>query len=71
MFTSELAHIRKLGVRGVSTPRIARSHQHKLNTSQLLLQILNFVTVISSGLMMWKGLCLATNSESPIVVVLS
>jgi signal peptidase len=26
---------------------------------------------VSSGLMMWKGLCLVTNSESPIVVVLS
>ena len=28
-------------------------------------------TVISSALMMWKGLMLVTNSESPIVVVLT
>jgi signal peptidase len=27
--------------------------------------------VIASGLVMWKALCLVTNSESPIVVVLS
>ncbi|WWC86948.1 signal peptidase I [Kwoniella dendrophila CBS 6074] len=37
----------------------------------LLFQALNLLTVVSSGLMMWKGLCLVTNSESPIVVVLS
>ncbi|KAG6910041.1 Signal peptidase complex catalytic subunit [Tephrocybe rancida] len=37
----------------------------------VLLQILNFASVISSGLMIWKGLGLITNSESPIVVVLS
>jgi signal peptidase len=42
-----------------------------LPASQLLFQALNFLTVVSSGLMMWKGLCLITNSESPIVVVLS
>ncbi|KAK4684507.1 signal peptidase I, partial [Tremellales sp. Uapishka_1] len=53
MFTSELAHLRKLGVQG------------------LLFQALNFLSVVASGLMMWKGLCLVTNSESPIVVVLS
>lgn len=38
---------------------------------QLLFQALNFLNVIASGLMMWKALCLFTNSESPIVVVLS
>ena len=28
-------------------------------------------TVVSSALMLWKGLMLVTNSESPIVVVLT
>lgn len=37
----------------------------------MLFQALNLLTVVASGLMMWKGLCLFTNSESPIVVVLS
>jgi len=32
--------------------------------------MLNFSSVIASGLMMWKGLGLVTNTESPIVVVL-
>lgn len=40
-------------------------------THQLLFQALNFLNVIASGLMMWKALCLFTNSDSPIVVVLS
>jgi signal peptidase len=33
--------------------------------------MLNFASVMASGLMIWKGLGLATNTESPIVVVLS
>ena len=37
---------------------------------QILLQILQFASVIATGLMMWKGLGLVTNTESPIVVVL-
>jgi signal peptidase I len=32
--------------------------------------MLNFASVMASGLMMWKGLGLITNTESPIVVVL-
>ncbi|KAG7445618.1 uncharacterized protein BT62DRAFT_896234 [Guyanagaster necrorhizus] len=43
----------------------------RLGFRHLLLQCLNFATVIASGLMIWKGLGLITNSESPIVVVLS
>ena len=38
--------------------------------AQVLLQVLNFVSVLASGLMIWKFLGLATNTESPIVVVL-
>ncbi|TFY63734.1 hypothetical protein EVG20_g6193 [Dentipellis fragilis] len=42
-----------------------------VNALQVLLQILNFASVLASGLMIWKGLGLFTNTESPIVVVLS
>lgn len=37
----------------------------------LLLQILNFATVIATALAMWKGLSVLSDSESPVVVVLS
>jgi len=43
----------------------------RLGFRYVLLQILNFASVLASGLMMWKGLGLLTNTESPIVVVLS
>ncbi|KAJ7326348.1 hypothetical protein DFH08DRAFT_337675 [Mycena albidolilacea] len=43
----------------------------RLGFRHVLLQTLNFASVIASGLMIWKGLGLITNSESPIVVVLS
>ena len=43
----------------------------RLGFRHVLLQILNFASVIASGLMIWKGLGLVTNTESPIVVVLS
>ncbi|PPR07831.1 hypothetical protein CVT24_003107 [Panaeolus cyanescens] len=43
----------------------------RLGVRHLLLQVLNFASVIASGLMIWKGLGIITNSESPIVVVLS
>ena len=37
---------------------------------QLYYQVLNFGMIVSSALMIWKGLMVATGSESPIVVVL-
>ncbi|EPQ51796.1 hypothetical protein GLOTRDRAFT_112311 [Gloeophyllum trabeum ATCC 11539] len=43
----------------------------RLGVRGVLVQLLNFASVIASGLMMWKGLGLLTNTESPIVVVLS
>jgi len=43
----------------------------KLGFRHLLLQTLNFASVLASGLMIYKGLGLITNTESPIVVVLS
>ncbi|KAJ3358150.1 Signal peptidase complex catalytic subunit S11A [Allomyces javanicus] len=36
-----------------------------------LLQVLNVLVIISSALVMWKGLSMWTNTESPIVVVLT
>ncbi|KAE9395427.1 hypothetical protein BT96DRAFT_997649 [Gymnopus androsaceus JB14] len=43
----------------------------RLGFRHVLLQVLNFASVIASGLMIWKALGLITNTESPIVVVLS
>ena len=37
---------------------------------QLFYQGLNFAMIVSSALMIWKGLMVVTGSESPIVVVL-
>lgn len=36
----------------------------------MLQQLVNFAMIISSALMIWKGLIVYTESESPIVVVL-
>lgn len=38
---------------------------------QHLYQFLSFGMIVSSALMIWKGLMVVTGSESPIVVVLS
>eukprot|EP00126_Sphaerothecum_destruens_P002637 Sdes_comp16064_c0_seq2m5273 len=43
----------------------------RMNKRQVAFQIINFVMVVSSALMFWKGLIVFSNSESPIVVVLS
>jgi signal peptidase len=41
------------------------------NPRQAAAQVLNFALILSSAFMMWKGLSIATDSPSPIVVVLS
>ncbi|XP_065187321.1 signal peptidase complex catalytic subunit SEC11A-like [Sycon ciliatum] len=43
----------------------------RMDKRQLLFQTLNFGMIVSSALMIWKGLMVVTHSESPIVVVLS
>lgn len=43
----------------------------RMNKRQLYYQLLNFAMIVSSALMIWKGLMVVTGSESPIVVVLS
>ncbi|XP_067941829.1 signal peptidase complex catalytic subunit SEC11A-like [Watersipora subatra] len=43
----------------------------RMNARQVLYQFLNFGMIVSSALMIWKGLMVITESESPIVVVLS
>ncbi|CAJ0955020.1 unnamed protein product, partial [Mesorhabditis belari] len=43
----------------------------RMNLRQITYQCLNFAMVVSSALMIWKGLMFFTGSESPIVVVLS
>ena len=42
-----------------------------MDKRQALGQCLNFFMIVTSALMIWKGLMLFTGSESPIVVVLS
>lgn len=37
----------------------------------MFLQVIQLGMIVSTALMMWKGLVLVTNSESPVVVVLS
>jgi len=43
----------------------------RMNVRQIFYQVLNFAMIVSSALMIWKGLMVVTGSESPIVVVLS
>ncbi|XP_076294466.1 signal peptidase complex catalytic subunit SEC11 homolog C twr [Lasioglossum baleicum] len=43
----------------------------RMNKRQCLYQVLSFAMIVSSALMMWKGLMVVTGTESPIVVVLS
>src|SRR5271156_5580476 len=43
----------------------------RMNKRQLVYQALNFAMIVSSALMIWKGLMVVSGSESPIVVVLS
>lgn len=43
----------------------------RMSFRQIAFQILNFAMIVSSALMIWKGLMVLTGSGSPIVVVLS
>ncbi|ORZ03358.1 signal peptidase I [Syncephalastrum racemosum] len=43
----------------------------RMDARQVAMQFLNILTIVSSALMIWKGLAITLNTESPIVVVLS
>ncbi|KAI8809051.1 SEC11-like protein C [Cladochytrium replicatum] len=43
----------------------------RMSVRQIAQQVLSFLLILASALMIWKGLAVVTNSESPIVVVLS
>lgn len=43
----------------------------RLKPRQIATQILNFGLILATAFMIWKGLSVATDSPSPIVVVLS
>ena len=43
----------------------------QMNPRLILIQTLNFALVLSTAFMLWKGLSVAADSPSPIVVVLS
>lgn len=53
-------------------PDIAMFNEiRQMNVRQLFYQCLNFAMVVSSALMIWKGMMVVTGSDSPVVVVLS
>ncbi|KAI8068932.1 signal peptidase I [Thamnidium elegans] len=43
----------------------------RMNVRQVALQCLSFITIAASALMAWKSFSVITNTESPIVVVMS
>merc|ERR1711972_1096469 len=43
----------------------------RMDKRQFYYQVLSFGVIVSSALMIWKGLMVVTSSESPVVVVLS
>src|SRR5436309_1777647 len=43
----------------------------RMQPRQLAAQVLNFALILSTSYMLWKGLSVITDSQSPIVVVLS
>uniref|UniRef100_A0A0K8TQ36 Signal peptidase complex catalytic subunit SEC11 n=1 Tax=Tabanus bromius TaxID=304241 RepID=A0A0K8TQ36_TABBR len=47
------------------------SDVQRMDKRQFFYQVLSFGMIVSSALMIWKGLMVVTGSESPIVVVLS
>ncbi|CBY24535.1 unnamed protein product [Oikopleura dioica] len=47
------------------------SDVRRMNKRQVYYQFLNFAMIVSSALMVWKGLFVLSGTESPIVVVLS
>lgn len=51
--------------------QLGLSELRRLNPRQILSQILNFGLILGTAFMLWKGLSVATDSPSPIVVVLS
>ena len=51
--------------------RVAMVGVAGMQPRQLLAQVLNFALILSTAFMMWKGLSVAADSPSPIVVVLS
>ncbi|CCX13513.1 signal peptidase complex catalytic subunit SEC11 [Pyronema domesticum] len=51
--------------------QLGMSELRRLKPRQILGQVLNFMLILASAFMIWKGLSVAADSPSPIVVVLS
>jgi signal peptidase len=51
--------------------QLGMSELRRLKPRQILGQVLNFMLILGSAFMIWKGLSVAADSPSPIVVVLS
>uniref|UniRef100_A0A670JAQ3 Signal peptidase complex catalytic subunit SEC11 n=1 Tax=Podarcis muralis TaxID=64176 RepID=A0A670JAQ3_PODMU len=59
------------GIKNPDLSQISKTKAPAEDLTKLYYQVLNFGMIVSSALMIWKGLMVATGSESPIVVVLS
>lgn len=62
--------VTKIGFAYLDVVNIQPVHEFFPNF-QFMYQVLSFGMIVSSALMIWKGLMVVTGSESPIVVVLS
>jgi len=51
--------------------QLGLSELRRLKPRQILSQVLNFALILGTAFMIWKGLSVAADSPSPIVVVLS
>lgn len=65
-----LTRMTKRQVNSIFVPISPTPTDRQKYCSQILYQVLNFGIIVSSALMIWKGLIVLTRSESPIVVVL-
>lgn len=67
-------NVRRCPTYGQTTGKKGKHFQHvhnSISSAQTFYQVLSFGMIVSSALMIWKGLMVVTGSESPIVVVLS
>jgi len=56
---------------GTVTGELAQLKALWKNKRQLAFQAFNLAMIVFTALMLWKGLMVYTNSESPVVVVLT
>ncbi|KAJ3294542.1 Signal peptidase complex catalytic subunit S11C [Borealophlyctis nickersoniae] len=67
----QLVSVPKFAISTLRLAMIPSKEFSKMSIRRLAQQALNLSLILASALMIWKGLAVMTNSESPIVVVLS